>query len=52
MLANGLKQQFQTYVSACLPVLLEKFKDKNLNVVLLLQEAVDAIYLTVNDTFN
>lgn len=52
MLANGLKKQFETYGSACIPVLLEKFKAKKTNVVLPLRDAVDAIYLNVNEIFN
>lgn len=47
MLANGLKKRFETYASACIPGLLEKFKEKKQNVVLPLRDAVDAIYLSV-----
>jgi len=47
MLANGLKKRFETYASACIPALLEKFKEKKQNVVLPLRDAVDAIYLSV-----
>lgn len=46
-LAKGLKKKFQTYASACIPTLLEKFKEKKQNVVLAIREAIDAIYLTV-----
>lgn len=48
MLANGLKKRFETYASACIPALLEKFKEKKQNVVLPLRDAVDAIYFSVN----
>lgn len=48
MLANGLKKRFETYASACIPGLLEKFKEKKQNVVLPLRDAVDAIYLSVS----
>ncbi|XP_008189868.1 protein mini spindles isoform X2 [Acyrthosiphon pisum] len=47
MLANGLKKRFETYASACIPALLEKFKEKKQNVVLPLRDAVDAIYLSM-----
>ncbi|XP_029345564.1 protein mini spindles isoform X2 [Acyrthosiphon pisum] len=47
MLANGLKKQFETYASVCIPALLEKFKEKKQNIVLPLRDAVDAIYLSM-----
>ncbi|XP_026810117.1 LOW QUALITY PROTEIN: protein mini spindles-like [Rhopalosiphum maidis] len=47
LLANGLKKQFETYASACIPALLEKFKEKKQNIVLPLRDAVDAIYLSM-----
>jgi len=47
LLANGLKKQFETYASNCIPALLEKFKEKKQNIVLPLRDAVDAIYLSV-----
>lgn len=49
MLANGLKKRFETYASACILPLLEKFKEKKQNVVLPLRDAVDAIYLSVTN---
>lgn len=49
MLANGLKKRFEIYASACLPALLDKFKEKKQNVVLPLREAVDAIYFSVSE---
>jgi cytoskeleton-associated protein 5 len=48
MVANGLKKQFEVHASACIPILLEKFKEKKQIVVLALRNAVDAIYLNVN----
>lgn len=50
-LANGLKKKFQQYAGACVPVLLEKFKEKKQNVVTALRETVDAIYLTVTKIY-
>lgn len=49
MLANGLKKRFEIYASACIPVLLEKFKEKKQIVVLALRDAVDAVYFNVNN---
>lgn len=48
MLANGLKKRFEIHASACLPILLEKFKEKKQTVVLALRDAIDAVYLNVN----
>ncbi|XP_014206626.1 protein mini spindles isoform X2 [Copidosoma floridanum] len=47
-LASGLKKRFQNYASACLPAILEKFKEKKPNVVSVLRECADAIFLSVN----
>ncbi|XP_017847656.1 protein mini spindles isoform X3 [Drosophila busckii] len=44
MLAKGLSKRFSTYASACVPALLEKFKEKKPNVVTALRDAMDAIY--------
>ncbi|XP_020818600.1 protein mini spindles isoform X1 [Drosophila serrata] len=44
MLAKGLAKRFSNYASACVPALLEKFKEKKPNVVTALREAIDAIY--------
>ncbi|XP_054741360.1 protein mini spindles isoform X5 [Anastrepha obliqua] len=44
MLANGLGKRFGTYAMACVPSLLEKFKEKKANVVAALRESMDAIY--------
>ncbi|XP_055907668.1 protein mini spindles isoform X2 [Eupeodes corollae] len=44
MLAKGLGKRFSTYATACVPAILEKFKEKKANVVAALREAIDAIY--------
>ncbi|XP_049825977.1 protein mini spindles isoform X2 [Aethina tumida] len=48
LLASGLKKRFQTYSGACVPALLEKFKEKKQNVVTAIRDAIDAVYLTTN----
>ncbi|XP_060931884.1 cytoskeleton-associated protein 5 isoform X3 [Limanda limanda] len=45
-LATGLRKKFGTYSSQVVPTILEKFKEKKPQVVLALQEAIDAIFLT------
>lgn len=47
-LAGGLKKRFQPYAAACLPAILEKFREKKQTVVQALREAADAIYESVN----
>ncbi|OXU27451.1 hypothetical protein TSAR_002490 [Trichomalopsis sarcophagae] len=47
-LATGLKKRFQSYATACLPAILEKFKEKKQNVVVVLRECADAIFLSIN----
>ena len=47
-LANGLKKKFHPYAASCIPVFLEKFKEKKQNVVTALREAVDAVSQTVS----
>ncbi|XP_021706619.1 protein mini spindles isoform X3 [Aedes aegypti] len=44
MLARGLAKKFNTYAGACVPAILEKFKEKKANVVTALRDAIDAIY--------
>ncbi|KRF99998.1 uncharacterized protein Dwil_GK13258, isoform D [Drosophila willistoni] len=44
LLAKGLAKRFSNYSTACVPALLEKFKEKKPNVVTALREAMDAIY--------
>ncbi|KRF82972.1 protein mini spindles isoform X3 [Drosophila virilis] len=44
MLAKGLSKRFSSYATACVPALLEKFKEKKPNVVSALREAMDSIY--------
>ncbi|KAM7363198.1 msps cytoskeleton-associated protein 5 isoform 2-T4 [Cochliomyia hominivorax] len=48
MLAKGLGKRFSPYAMACVPSLLEKFKEKKANVVSALREAIDAIYPSTN----
>ncbi|XP_062245038.1 cytoskeleton-associated protein 5 isoform X2 [Platichthys flesus] len=45
-LATGLRKKFGTYAGQVVPTILEKFKEKKPQVVLALQEAIDAIFLT------
>ncbi|XP_011346802.1 protein mini spindles isoform X1 [Ooceraea biroi] len=47
-LAAGLKKRFQSYAAACLPAILEKFREKKQTVVQALREAADAIYESVS----
>uniref|UniRef100_A0A8C4N4N1 TOG domain-containing protein n=1 Tax=Eptatretus burgeri TaxID=7764 RepID=A0A8C4N4N1_EPTBU len=47
-LASGLRRKFHPYVGQVVPTLLEKFKEKKVNVVQALQEAIDAVFLTVS----
>ncbi|EEZ99362.1 protein mini spindles [Tribolium castaneum] len=47
-IAGGLKKRFQPYAGACVPSLLEKFKEKKQNVVIAIKEAIDVIYLTTS----
>ncbi|XP_039442787.1 protein mini spindles-like isoform X1 [Culex pipiens pallens] len=44
MLAKGLGKKFNTYAGACVPAVLEKFKEKKTNVVTALRDAIDAMY--------
>ncbi|XP_037707333.1 protein mini spindles isoform X5 [Drosophila subpulchrella] len=48
LLAKGLAKRFSNYASACVPSLLEKFKEKKPNVVTALREAIDAIYTSTS----
>ncbi|RZF35257.1 hypothetical protein LSTR_LSTR012476 [Laodelphax striatellus] len=43
-LASGLKKRYSQYASTCIPVLLEKFREKKANVVTALRDAIDAVY--------
>jgi cytoskeleton-associated protein 5 len=51
-LANGLKRKFSSYALACIPTILEKFKEKKQNVVTAMREAIDAIYPSVSVHYN
>jgi hypothetical protein len=43
-LAKGLRQSFRQAASQCLPTVIEKLKEKKINVVTALNEALDAFY--------
>ncbi len=45
--ANGLKKKFSPYALACVPTVLEKFKEKKQNVVTAMRDAIDAIFPSV-----
>ncbi|XP_075439924.1 cytoskeleton-associated protein 5 isoform X3 [Ascaphus truei] len=45
-LAVGLRKKFGTYAGHVVPTVLEKFKEKKPQVLLALQEAIDATFLT------
>uniref|UniRef100_A0A673JVG3 TOG domain-containing protein n=1 Tax=Sinocyclocheilus rhinocerous TaxID=307959 RepID=A0A673JVG3_9TELE len=45
-LAAGLRKKFGTYAGLVVSTILEKFKEKKPQVVLALQEAIDAVFLT------
>ncbi|XP_069178181.1 cytoskeleton-associated protein 5 isoform X4 [Procambarus clarkii] len=45
-LANGLKKKFQIFSLSFTETILEKFKEKKVNVVSAMREAIDAVYQT------
>lgn len=47
-LANGLKKRFSPYASACIPALLEKFREKKATVVAAIREAIDGVFASVS----
>ncbi|KAL5273334.1 msps family protein [Megaselia abdita] len=47
-LAKGLAKRFSPYSLACVSTILEKFKEKKINVVTSLRDAIDAIYPSTN----
>ncbi|XP_072747626.1 protein mini spindles isoform X2 [Anoplolepis gracilipes] len=47
-LATGLKKRFHPYATACLPTVLEKFREKKQTVVQALRELADAIYDSIS----
>lgn len=49
-LANGLRKKFQTYSGLLISAIFGKFKEKKLNVVIALRDAVDAVFATTNFT--
>lgn len=46
--SNGFPHRFILFFLQVVPTILEKFKEKKLQVVQSLQEAIDAIFLTVS----
>ena len=46
-LATGLRKGFDKHANGCVSVILEKFKEKKVNVVQALREAIDAVYNSV-----
>lgn len=46
-LATGLRSKFAPYATSIVSAILEKFKEKKVNVVTSLREAIDAVYTTV-----
>ncbi|XP_028404850.1 cytoskeleton-associated protein 5-like isoform X2 [Dendronephthya gigantea] len=47
-LATGLRSKFAPYATSVVSAILEKFKEKKVNVVTSLREAIDAVYTTTN----
>ena len=47
-LAKGLRKKFQSYAGLLISAILGKFKEKKLNVVISLRDAIDAVYASVN----
>ncbi len=47
-LAKGLRKKFAPYAPMIQSSILEKFKEKKLNVVIGLRDAIDAVFLTVS----
>lgn len=43
-IANGIRKKFAPYAVACISTILDKFKEKKVNVVASLREAIDAIF--------
>jgi cytoskeleton-associated protein 5 len=48
LLAKGLGKKFQPYAVSCTSGILEKFKERKINVVTSMREAIDAIYPATN----
>ncbi|XP_064635641.1 cytoskeleton-associated protein 5-like isoform X2 [Lineus longissimus] len=47
-LASGIRKKFQPYAGQCMQTILEKFKERNKNVLAALRDAADAIYPSTN----
>ena len=50
-LAKGLRKKFQTYSGLLVPAIFGKFKEKKLNVVISLRDAIDAVFATVSVSY-
>ena len=50
-LAKGLRKKFQAYSGLLISAIFGKFKEKKLNVVLALRDAIDAVFATVRIEF-
>ena len=48
-LAKGLRKKFQTYSGLLMSAIFGKFKEKKLNVVMSLRDAIDAVFATVGE---
>lgn len=48
-LAKGLRKKFQTYSGLLISAIFGKFKEKKLNVVMSLRDAIDAVFATVGE---
>lgn len=46
-LAKGLRSKFSPYSPMITSAILEKFKEKKMNVVLALRDAIDSVFFTV-----
>lgn len=48
-LAKGLRKKFQTYSGLLISAIFGKFKEKKLNVLMSLRDAIDAVFATVGE---
>ena len=48
-LAKDLRKKFQTYSGLLISAIFGKFKEKKLNVVMSLRDAIDAVFATVGE---
>lgn len=47
-IANGLRKEFKPYANTCFGVIVDKFKEKKLTVVVALRDAIDAVFFSIN----